>query len=116
GTMTKDGDCAVVDVCIRSLASGGRAAIIVGPGLLTRGGETLRFRKRLATTYRLVGVFRLPAGVLSGTAVAPALVVIERKLPTDTIFAVLEDDWSEQLQAGGALYEAYRSHRDGSPQ
>jgi type I restriction-modification system DNA methylase subunit len=110
GSTTKDGDCAVVDACLRSLASSGRAVVVTGAGLLSRDGDSARLRRSIGTSFRLVAVIRLPAGVLGGTSIAPAVLVVERRAPTDTLFAVLESDWFEQLQPGGDFYATYLSH------
>jgi hypothetical protein len=112
GTTTKDGDCAVLDACLRSLVPLGRAVIVTAPGILSRGGDAQRLRQSIAASFRLVAVIRLPSGVLGTTSIAPALLVVERREPSDTLFAVLEEDWLEQLQPGGEFYEMYLSRID----
>jgi hypothetical protein len=110
GGTTKDGDVAIVDACLRALNPEGRAVITVPPSFLFRVGETKRYRRWLSTTYRLVAVIRLPAGVLPSTAIGPAILVIEKSTPSDTLFAVTGDDWAAQLREGGELHAAYVAH------
>lgn len=112
GTSTREGDVAVVDACLRSLKPEGRAVIVASASFLWRGGEVARYRQWLAQNLRLVAVFTLPSGTSRATNVSSAVVVIEKRDPTDTLLASVGQDWSMQLQPSGPLYEAYVSHRE----
>jgi hypothetical protein len=55
----------------------------------------------------------MPGNILPNAAIPFAILVIERSVrPTDTLFAIVGEDWASQLRRGGELHDAYLVHRD----
>jgi methylase of polypeptide subunit release factors len=109
GRTTKDGNVAALDRCVSRLEPEGRAVLLVPPALLFgHAGEALRVH--LAATARVTAVISLPNGVLSGTSIAPTILVIDRRASSESLLARLGDDWEGQLSEGGEFLAAYRKH------
>ena len=100
GTMTRDGDFAVVDRLVRQLAEGGRAVVQVAPGFtFRRNGE--RYRNYLANSFRVAVLIGCPPGSVPGFGLASIIMVIEKAPPTETFIAQLGEDWESQLAPRG---------------
>lgn len=79
-------ETAFVEFCLRLLAPGGRAVMLVPPSLLFRDGPDVDLRKRMATEFALESVILLPGGAaLPGTKLAMVLVVVSRRAPLASI-------------------------------
>jgi len=113
GGATRDAMLLIVDKIVASLADGGRAVLLVPPGFLFAAGPTEEFRRALAGTSRVVSVIEIAASVLSGTTIHPAILVLEKNKPGDTLVARLESDWEDQLSESGAFLKAYVQHLGG---
>lgn len=99
-------EAAFVELVSGALAVGGRAVMLLSRRFLW-GSQGAALRERLASERRVVAVIGLPQGVLEGTTIAPALLVIEHSDPTETLIAELEGDWEQQLSEAGPLMVAY---------
>lgn len=110
GGTTREGTVAAIDRVIDSLREGGRAVVLVQPSFLFIVGSTEEFRSHLASKVRVVSVIELPPGLLVGTAIRCAILVVERQAPSNTLVARLEDDWEHQLSEKGDFIRAYRQH------
>jgi hypothetical protein len=112
GGSTRDMDFAAIDLAVRSLGEGGRAVVQVAPGFtFKRQGE--RYRRMLASDFRVGALIGLPAGSVPGTGVGSVLVVIDRATPKhDTFVAQVGEDWERQLAPGGAALAAAVAHLD----
>jgi hypothetical protein len=113
GSRTRDGDLIVLDRIVRMLGAAGRAVVHLPLGVTFRSNAE-RYRRFLATQYRVAALLGLPSGALLGTGIRSVLVVIERAEPTDTFVAQLGDDWETQLEPRGAAMEAALAHVDGA--
>jgi type I restriction-modification system DNA methylase subunit len=106
-----DADLVAIERAARALRPGGRAVIVVAPGVLFREGTAERVRKWVSEQVRVVAVIGLPHGLFgSATSIAAALLVLERSDPTETLVARLGDDWAEQLRDSGHFFGDYRRH------
>ena len=82
-TTSKKSEILFLEVVMNSLASGGRAAVIVPEGLLF-GSSTahVALRRRLVTDYELLAVVSLPAGVFKPYAGVKTAILVFRKPST----------------------------------
>lgn len=111
GSTTRDGDLVVLDRSVRRLRSGGRAVLHLPAGVTFRTtGE--RYRRYLASQFRIAAILGLPLGAITGTSIRSVLIVIDDAPSTDTFIAQLGDDWESQLAPGGAALEAALAHID----
>lgn len=106
GQETTDGDAYNLHRIGASIPNGARAVVLVARSLLSRRSAG-PVREWLSNNLRIVAIVGLPAGALSTTGVASALVVLEHSSPTETLIANLQDDWSEQLAPEGEFFQNY---------
>ena len=78
-----NGDFAFLQHMIATLAPKGRMAVLVTQGILFRGKSEADIRRRLITEDLIESVIAMPPGILIHTAVAPAILVINRAKPSD---------------------------------
>lgn len=109
GHWTRDEDVFALASLVTRIAPGGRVVFGTTQRFLF-SGALAEFRRYLSETFRVVAVVELPTRSLEGTAVVPALIVIENTAPGETLVARLEDDWANQLSEAGEFYKAYVSH------
>ena len=109
GQWTRDEDVVALSSLVSRLAPAGR--MVFGTATRLLFSKSLEeYRRYLAQTYRIVAVVELPPRSMDGTSIAPAVVVIEKSKPGDTLIARLEDDWATQLSEKGDFYNAYTAH------
>ncbi|MEU8803232.1 N-6 DNA methylase [Spirillospora sp. NPDC048819] len=115
GSTTRDGDVVALDRIVQLLVDGGRAVLHLPAGITFRRNAE-RYRRFLATRYRVAAILGLPAGAVHGTGIRSVLMVIDNTAPTDTFIAQLGEDWESQLAPGGAALEAALTHINGDQQ
>jgi hypothetical protein len=113
GEMTAEGDLAAIDLCVRHLASGGRAVLHLPIGLTFKRGVYERYRGRLANEFRVAALMGLPPGAVEGAQIRSVLLVIDNAVPGETFVAQLGEDWHTQLDTDGAAINAALQHIDG---
>lgn len=111
GDATVNGDLAAVDLCLRSLKPGGRAVMQVIPSIAHQQSAE-RYRKFLATQFRVAALIGCPSGAAAGTAAKTILMVIDRAESGETFVAQLGEDWEMQLRVGSPMLSAAREHLD----
>lgn len=84
---------------VASLKPGGRAAILLPPGPLFRGGSDVGVREALVREDLVEAVIGLPAGVLPGLSMEVALLVVNFVKPPDRRRSVLFIDASGEREA-----------------
>ena len=82
------GDFAFLLHCVKSLKPGGKCAIILPNGVLTRGGEEERLRKWLIEQRLLSGIIAFPANAFYGTSIAGNVLVLENHRVQDGVFFI----------------------------
>lgn len=112
GTLTRHGDLAAVDVCLRALRPGGRAVFQLAPGI-TFQSQAEKYRSYLADEYRVAALIGCPSGSAFGTQIKTILMVVDRARPGKTFVAQLADDWEAQLAPSGPTMSAALTHIDG---
>ena len=112
GDVTKQGDLATVDLCLRSLKPGGRAVLQISPGLTYLNGAG-SFRDYLASEFRIAALIGCPTGSAFGTQIKTVLMVVDRAPAGETFVAQLNEDWETQLAPKGAALSAALAHIDG---
>jgi hypothetical protein len=102
---TSNGDLvALVQIAI-SLKPNGVAACLVAPGWTWQvSREALEFRNWLSTNFHVVALISMPA-VLDSTRIKPVVLVIRNSAPGETIVGTMGDDWLEQSQPQGELFQ-----------
>lgn len=100
GTPPKDtGDLAFVQHMIASLNADGVMGVVVPHGVLFRGSSERDIRKGLLEDDLLEAVIGLPEGLFYGTGIPAALLIINKKKPSDrkgkTIFINGELEYQE---------------------
>lgn len=113
GTLTRHGDLAAVDVCLRALRPGGRAVFQLAPGI-TFQSQAEKYRSYLADEYRVAALIGCPSGSAFGTQIKTILMVVDRTRPGKTFVAQLADDWEAQLAPSGPTMSAALTHIDGT--
>lgn len=76
---------AMLEDVLQHLAPGGRAAVLLPKGFLSRGGSEGRLRRRLLSEFRLEAVMDMPKGLLNFTTIAPTLLLIRHASPRLTV-------------------------------
>lgn len=66
-----------LDLCLDRLRPDGRAALLLPLGFLAKRGRDAKYRARLVHEGRIEGVIALPGGVLPGTNLPTALLVLQ---------------------------------------
>jgi type I restriction-modification system DNA methylase subunit len=110
GDRTKDGDLAVIDVCLRALIPGGRAVMLLTLGWTFRSGAAQRYRAWLSGHSRVAALVGLPAGSLTHVRTPTLILVLENREPSKTFVGELEADWQEQLSVDGMTMRALQEH------
>lgn len=82
------GDFAFLLHCVKSLKPGGKCAIILPNGVLTRGGEEERLRKWLIEQRLLSGIIAFPANAFYGTSIAGNVLILENHRVQDGVFFI----------------------------
>ena len=109
-----DLDVALLDRVAGWLKPGGRAVVVVPPGLLFADAASA-LRRRLAAALRVVAIVELPGGVFESTKIPVAIVILERRPATETLVGRLRADWASQLSPTGEFFAAYQRHLAGAP-
>lgn len=92
------GDFAFIQHCYASLHPlGGRAVLLVLPGVLYRGGEEGRIRQRMLEADAIAAVIRLRPKLLHGTPSESLLLVLERGKPPARRGTVLLIDAEQEM-------------------
>ena len=112
GMETRDGDAAAIDRCLRHLPPGGRAVLLASSAITFRVALE-RYRRFVASEFRVGAVIALPGGCLSNTGIRTVILVIDRDSAGETFVAQLGEDWQTQLSPGGAALNAAQQHLDG---
>jgi hypothetical protein len=111
GTPTREYELAAVDVGLRQLRTGGRAAFLLSAGVtFKRVAES--YRRFLANNFRIGALVGLPSGAYSHAGIRTVLLVIDRDTPRETFVAQLGDDWRTQLAPAGGALNAVLRHLD----
>lgn len=82
------GDFAFLLHCVKSLKPGGKCAIILPNGVLTRGGDEEKLRKWLIEQRLLSGIIAFPANAFYGTSIAGNVLVLENHRVQDGVFFI----------------------------
>lgn len=82
------GDFAFLLHCVKSLKPGGKCAIILPNGVLTRGGDEERLRKWLIEQRLLSGIIAFPANAFYGTSIAGNVLVLDNHRVQDGVFFI----------------------------
>ena len=82
------GDFAFLLHCVKSLKSGGKCAIILPNGVLTRGGDEEKLRKWLVEQQLLSGIIACPQNAFFGTSIAGNILIIDKKRSKDGVFFI----------------------------
>ena len=84
GTPPKDtGDLAFVQHMIASLNAEGKLGVVVPHGVLFRGSSEKEIRKGILEDDLLEAVIGLPSALFYGTGIPAALLIINKKKPTE---------------------------------
>lgn len=86
------GDFAFLLHCVKSMKPGGKCAIILPNGVLTRGGDEERLRKWLIEQRLLSGIIAFPANAFYGTSIAGNVLVLDNHRVTDGVFFIDASD------------------------
>jgi hypothetical protein len=113
GSTTRDGDLVALDRILRLLVDGGRAVLHM-PTAITFRSSAERYRRFLATHFRVAAILGLPPGAVPRTSIRSVLMVIDNAAPAETFITQLGEDWESQLAQGGAALEAALAHIDGN--
>lgn len=111
GEVTRSGDLAAIDLCVRALKPGGRAVIQVPPGI-TQQRIAENYRRFIATEFRVAALVGCPSGAVAGSQVKSILIVIDRADAGETFVAQLGEDWEMQLRVGSPVLSAAIEHID----
>lgn len=80
-------DFAFIMHSLSYLSAQGRAAIVVFPGILYRGGAEQKIRKYLVDNNFVEAIIQLPNNLFFGTSIATCILVLAKnKTNTDTLF------------------------------
>lgn len=82
------GDFAFLLHCVKSMKAGGKCAIILPNGVLTRGGDEERLRKWLIEQRLLSGIIAFPANAFYGTSIAGNVLVLDNHRVQDGVFFI----------------------------
>lgn len=82
------GDFAFLLHCVKSMKPGGKCAIIMPNGVLTRGGDEERLRKWLIDQRLLSGIIAFPANAFYGTSIAGNVLVLDNHRVQDGVFFI----------------------------
>ena len=101
GTPPKDsGDLAFVQHMIASLNAEGKMGVVVPHGVLFRGASEKAIRKGILEDDLLEAVIGLPPALFYGTGIPAALLIINKKKPTDRKRRVLFINGELEYQEG----------------
>ena len=101
GTPPKDsGDLAFVQHMIASLNAEGKMGVVVPHGILFRGASEKAIRKGILEDDLLEAVIGLPPALFYGTGIPAALLIINKKKPTDRKGRVLFINGELEYQEG----------------
>lgn len=96
-----------VQHALRSLRQGGRAVLVVPPGLLWRGGAEQELRTWMLTEFRVEAVVTLPHGALKNvTSMQPTLLFIRKASAAESITFVELDELPDTEGTALELAEA----------
>lgn len=102
---TLNGDLIALVQIAKSLKPNGVAACLVAPGWTWQvSREAIEFRNWLSTNFHIVALISMPA-VLNATGIKPVALVIRNSAPDETIVGTLGEDWLEQSQPHGELFQ-----------
>jgi type I restriction enzyme M protein len=77
---TARGELLFLQLIVDLLSNGGRAALLVNPGVLFQGGITQEVRDQLLQTVDPIAIISLPSGVFSRTSIPGAILVLEKAI------------------------------------
>ena len=102
---TLNGDLIALFQIATSLKPNGVAACLVAPGWTWQvSREAIEFRNWLSTNFHVVALISMPA-VLNATGIKPVALIIRNSTPGETIVGTLGEDWLEQSQPEGELFQ-----------
>ena len=102
---TINGDLISISQIATSLKPNGVAACVVAPSWTWQvSKEAVEFRKWLSSNFHVVALISMPA-ILNATAIKPVVIIIRNSAPGETIVGTLGEDWLEQSQPQGELYQ-----------
>ena len=103
---TNKSELLIIEACLKMLKEGGRAAIIVPPGLLFGSSkEHVQIRKKLVEDNCLEGVVSLPSGVFNPYTGIQASILLFKKSKKNTTKKV----WFYDIQSDGFSLNQKRS-------
>lgn len=82
------GEWLFIQHAIASLSDNGVAALAVSMGTLFSTGKALEIRKTIINDHKIKAVIELPGGMIHGTAVLSAIIILDNSDHTDGIFFV----------------------------
>lgn len=92
-------DFAFLQMIIKSLSSGGRAAILVSNGVLFRGGIEGAIREKIIQAGLVESVISLPGGMLKNTGIPTSILILKKPgVPGNSILLI--DSAEAERQAG----------------
>jgi len=102
---TLNGDLIALFQIATSLKPNGVAACLVAPGWTWQvSREAIEFRNWLSTNFHVVALISMPA-VLKATGIKPVALIIRNSAPGETIVGTMGEDWLEQSQPQGELFQ-----------
>lgn len=100
-TSSKKSELLFLGLIMKSLAAGGRCAVVVPEGLLFGStGSHVELRRKLIEDYELLAIVSLPAGVFKPYAGVKTGVMVFRK-PFDEAVKKTDKVWFYQVRADG---------------
>jgi hypothetical protein len=102
---TLNGDLIALVQIAKSLKPNGVAACLVAPGWTWQvSREALEFRNWLSANFHVIALISMPA-VLNTTGIKPVVLIFRNSAPGETIVGTMGEDWLEQSQPQGELFQ-----------
>jgi hypothetical protein len=102
---TSNGDLIALIQIASSLKPNGVAACLVAPSWTWQiSREAVEFRNWLSANFHVVALISMPA-ILKATGIKPVALIIRNSAPGETIVGTLGEDWLEQSQPQGELFQ-----------
>lgn len=87
-TESLDTETLAIRHALCRLKDKGMAMVLIPMGILFKSGKTGEIRKRLVNDNYIESIIELPAGLLNGTGISTALLVLKKDKSNDNIFMI----------------------------
>lgn len=91
-----DNDSVEIRHCLSKVKPNGKVMILVNSGLLSKSGKFAKTREKLLIDKHLDAVIEIPSGVLSGTNVSTALLILKMDKKDDKVYFFNTKDYFER--------------------